>query len=215
MNMNCRAEPRGRSKNYVPIQVGARFGSLTVLGEAPRHPQHRAFMIRCVCDCGTHVDKNEASVRAGRSKSCGCLRRESTRERGFKNRRYKDPEGSHDQMLWRKYKASARARGHELEHGFNEFIKAVKSRCHYCGSPPKPHTYANYYPGKIFHYNGLDRVDSFKGYTKENCVPACVRCNVAKSSGSVEDFLEWAHQLVSHQQTLMVSYATASDMSEG
>lgn len=31
-------------------------------------------------------------------------------------------------------------------------------------------------------YNGVDRVDNEKGYTKENCVPSCGSCNFKKKA---------------------------------
>lgn len=40
-------------------------------------------------------------------------------------------------------------------------------------------------------HNGIDRVDSSKGYTLDNCVPCCSKCNYAKHEMSVEEFKEY------------------------
>jgi hypothetical protein len=67
--------------------------------------------------------------------------------------------------------------------------KLVCSPCSYCGSPP-----ANLFRG--FCYNGIDRLSSVAGYSVENSVTACKRCNRAKGQLSVADFLAWAARVV-------------------
>ena len=39
--------------------------------------------------------------------------------------------------------------------------------------------------------NGVDRIDSSLGYTIDNCVACCDKCNYAKHDLSTEDFKEW------------------------
>lgn len=43
----------------------------------------------------------------------------------------------------------------------------------------------------IFYYQGIDRKDNLKGYSKENCVSCCKRCNRAKDVHNQASFLEW------------------------
>lgn len=47
---------------------------------------------------------------------------------------------------------------------------------------------------------GLDRVDSHKGYTLENVVPCCKKCNQAKMDMSQIDFLNHVLQIAIHQK---------------
>lgn len=47
--------------------------------------------------------------------------------------------------------------------------------CHYCDKPP-----SNNYRGCT--YNGLDRIDHKKGYTKDNVQPCCKECNSLRSN---------------------------------
>jgi hypothetical protein len=49
--------------------------------------------------------------------------------------------------------------------------------------------------GEIYTYNGIDRLDSTKGYTADNCVPCAGNINIAKQSLSVEEFVEMCHQV--------------------
>lgn len=46
-----------------------------------------------------------------------------------------------------------------------------------------------------FLYNGIDRVDSKKGYVAGNVVTCCRNCNQAKSDKSIDEFEEWAIRL--------------------
>jgi hypothetical protein len=46
--------------------------------------------------------------------------------------------------------------------------------------------------------NGIDRLDSSKGYTPENCVPCCKDCNYLKGTYDPVSFLNKCKQIVSH-----------------
>lgn len=52
----------------------------------------------------------------------------------------------------------------------------ISSPCAYCGGIPEE-------------FNGLDRINSKKGYTVENVVPCCQRCNRAKNDMSIDKFI--------------------------
>ena len=52
--------------------TGQRFGSWTVLSEAPARSYGNVTMWLCQCDCGTIREVNGQLLRDGRSKSCGC-----------------------------------------------------------------------------------------------------------------------------------------------
>ena len=58
--------------------------------------------------------------------------------------------------------------------------------CSYCGveSGHKQDT-TTYNP-----YNGIDRIDSTKDYTPDNCVPCCRNCNKAKGTLTTTEFKE-------------------------
>jgi hypothetical protein len=67
-----------------------RFGRLLVIERSNfKHP-HRDVYWLCQCDCGNKKNIKGASLRAGTSKSCGCLTIEKTKERiGDKSSRWK------------------------------------------------------------------------------------------------------------------------------
>ncbi len=59
--------------------VGKRFGNLEVISyEEKREGKH---YWRCLCDCGRETIVNQTSLQSGKTKSCGCLKAQSVRER--------------------------------------------------------------------------------------------------------------------------------------
>jgi len=71
----------------------------------------------------------------------------------------------------------AKQRGVLLALNREEYFKIVSSPCFYCS-------------GKLNETgHGLDRVNSSKGYTKDNVVPCCGKCNRIKNSFTKEELL--------------------------
>lgn len=48
--------------------------------------------------------------------------------------------------------------------------------------------------------NGIDRIDSSKGYSDDNCVSCCSMCNLMKNNYSVYDFLNHINKISSYQK---------------
>lgn len=65
--------------------TGRRFGRLTVLGREGiyKSPNQETFLLtwRCRCDCGNETVVVANNLKFGRTRSCGCLRAEKSRER--------------------------------------------------------------------------------------------------------------------------------------
>lgn len=70
-------ERRGRRCTVHP---GDRYGRLVVLRRVENGARRQARFL-CRCDCGTEVIVLAYVLRAGTTKSCGCLRRELMRRR--------------------------------------------------------------------------------------------------------------------------------------
>ena len=69
--------------------TGQRFGRLVVLGRAgdmislhPGSNAHRYVRWRCRCDCGAFTEVLAMNLRQNQTRSCGCLRRETSRING-------------------------------------------------------------------------------------------------------------------------------------
>lgn len=99
------------------------------------------------------------------------LEKEKERSRLYRINKVLDYNFSH-------YKTSAKRRNHEFNLTFEEFSEIVNNSCHYCGSRYDIH-------------NGIDRKDNTKGYIKDNCLPCCKYCNIAKRDRTYDDFISW------------------------
>jgi hypothetical protein len=64
--------------------TGQRFGRLTVIGVAPASRGGRTQWT-CLCDCHREHVASTASLRGGDVRSCGCLRRDVSRQTTLKN----------------------------------------------------------------------------------------------------------------------------------
>lgn len=81
-----------------------------------------------------------------------------------------------------------------------QYTRLIHSDCYYCGASPSEDNIWNKgnkrvkdeFPIKI---NGIDRVDSNKGYTVDNCVPCCPQCNHMKLDYTTDEFLSKVKQI--------------------
>ena len=73
------------------------------------------------------------------------------------------------------YKKNAKKRGIEFSITRMEFLKFWQKPCFYCGD-------------KIDTI-GIDRINNSVGYNKDNVIPCCIRCNIAKNDDTMEKFL--------------------------
>ncbi len=96
--------------------------------------------------------------------------------------------GAAFRKLFSRYTYSARKRGFEFLLSEEEFKILVIGDCYYCGIPPN-HKTPTRPTGEEFWYSGVDRIDSAKGYTLENCVSCCTDCNFMKHNLSNEVFI--------------------------
>jgi hypothetical protein len=70
-------------RKYPAVEVGARYGRLTVMSEAPKRPSSSGLRRywKCRCDCGNSTVSSDDNLKGGRSQSCGCGKAEATRQR--------------------------------------------------------------------------------------------------------------------------------------
>lgn len=82
--------------------------------------------------------------------------------------------------LIQKYKHCAEKRNVSFSLDKSTFNCLVNGECHYCGKCTE----------KNIHYNGIDRLSSNKGYTKNNCVTCCGDCNLMKNVYNYSEFIK-------------------------
>jgi 5-methylcytosine-specific restriction endonuclease McrA len=79
------------------------------------------------------------------------------------------------------YQRSAKKKGLEFALSDAEFERLTNANCTYCDQPTTR-----------THRNGIDRVDSTRGYVADNCATCCGQCNIAKKKLARDQFVEHA-----------------------
>ena len=93
-------------------------------------------------------------------------------------RNYKEEKFKNIKYYYKEYVTSSAKRGYEMNLEFDTFSKLILLDCHYCGHKKE---------GEV---NGIDRVDNSVGYSMDNCVTACWKCNRLKHMYSKDFFIE-------------------------
>jgi hypothetical protein len=156
-------------RNYID-HIGDKFWRLTVIEKVSIKGRRAAFF-KCKCDCGKETIVQGGHLRAGKRKSCGCKAYDHVLENG----------------MFRLYTIYKQKSKYDFDLTYEFFKECLKSVCFYCGNSPQGRR-KNCYKGPVLEYNGIDRIDSSKGYIQENCVPCCKFCNRAKNDFSIKDW---------------------------
>ncbi len=160
--------------------TGQRFGRLVVIEKAHRpvgNSRSSSFW-NCTCDCGKLCTPAQIDLVLKQTTSCGCYRDEMIRrkrKRPFEN-------------LYNKLVHGAKKRNIIIDLSYEQFVKLTENECcHYCGNKV---TWSKYFSKSNTRLaTNIDRKDNALGYTFDNCVVCCTRCNRSKSNHFTYD--EW------------------------
>lgn len=137
-------------------------------------------------DCG----KNLSNYQAKRCRSCQTKFMWLNKDLISYGNRRKEKYIASFNRVYNNFIRSAKKRNHSFNLTREEVKFLFMQKCNYCGQEPSQY-YSSH--GKIcngiFKFNGIDRINSNIGYTKENSISCCKWCNWAKNSLSVQDFL--------------------------
>tara|TARA_Y100000310_G_C20046907_1_gene518723 strand:+ start:61 stop:498 length:438 start_codon:yes stop_codon:yes gene_type:complete len=139
-------------------------------------------------------------VRSGKTKTCG-----------FNHPHYEDRSmPAFNRIYDHSYKKRAIQNGWDFTLSRKTFRNLTQQDCHYCGSPPTRNTsVTTTHTISEYKYNGLDRIDSSKGYTLDNVVPCCGVCNHAKHTMPYKDFIGWLDRIVKFRSKSKLKLAVA------
>jgi hypothetical protein len=114
------------------------------------------------------------------------MKTEMLKQRNLK--RCQPGEAAFNRVIGR-YKARALELKFEYSLTPDEARSLFEADCYYCGVSP-----INISSGIVngeYIYNGIDRKDNNKGYTKTNSVTCCIDCNIRKSDLDYLLFIDW------------------------
>lgn len=176
------------------IKTGLTFNRLTAVRFLRKRNSKDFWLFKC--ECGKTKEAYAYNVACGRTRSCGCYAKEVFKD---SNKKFKLPTGeASKRQLFLAYKQGANKRDFKFSIDLKTFERLTSGDCHYCGVPPSNTTTR----GKLmptngeYIYNGIDRVDSSKGYIADNTVSCCTTCNYAKHTLSYDEFMQWIDRLV-------------------
>lgn len=173
------------SKKYKEL-IGLKFGNALILSIEESSKDSRLRVNTKCLHC------NEISVRRyDHLKRCNPTYCKKCQKETYKKPQKTTPFNKHYGAI----KTNANARNLEWSLSKEEVMNITQQNCYYCGAiPAQSITYGRYghNDNKYCEYiaNGLDRIDSKKGYIIENVVPCCGICNIMKNKFSLELFFD-------------------------
>lgn len=165
-------------------RTGQRHGRLVVLQRAPNTKWGKTRW-KCRCDCGKYTIRNSRSLLRIVTNSCGCYV-------------FRLPKGEAAfNQVYCNYRHDAKKRKHTFCLSKEDFRNVIEQNCFYCGIEPKQIGRATSDSGEYI-YNGIDRVDSSKGYELDNVVPCCKTCNQMKWAQTQKAFFAHVTKIQAH-----------------
>lgn len=162
--------------------IGEKFGKWTIIGEGSPYYYKGTinhYRWKCVCECGFIQEMSYSKLRTGSTRSCKpCFKQRQ------KDRKYFS---IYDRLFFQRVTNTRKKI--EIKITATDYYNIAKNDCFYCEA--KPTKYAPYKDKTdCIYVNGVDRVDSSKGYELTNCVPCCYSCNTAKNSLTSDEFFK-------------------------
>lgn len=149
-------------------------------------------------DCGCDY---EIKRRSGRSKSrckkCSAKLAAKSKSGSPASNRLPNGKGGLN-LLIGAYKKRAKEKDRPFSLTDDDFSRITKSNCHYCGKPPSQSIKSKKGSAEPYVYNGIDRVDSSKGYEVGNSVACCSVCNYMKQDLGIDEFLSHVAAIYRH-----------------
>ena len=184
-----------------PLKLGTKINDFIVLEMLKTKGSDGSLLYKVKCKCGTIKDLSRSNLK--RRQSCGC--------RVVDRMRIASGEVSHN-VLYTTYKHRAKKTGISFKLSKLQFRELISNNCFYCNIQPKDYnTYVtDGNKSKAIRQesidrawikaNGIDRVNSNKGYILSNCVTCCEQCNRSKLDYTIEEFLSKIKRIYEFQK---------------
>ena len=112
--------------------------------------------------------------------------------------------------VYRKRKNDARRRKIKWNLPFKYFLYLSKKNCFFCDAEPNNEISKSIGVArskKHIKFQGIDRIDSKLGYSKNNVLPCCWVCNKIKSNKNAREFLCHVQKMLPRLTTLVIRNA--------
>jgi hypothetical protein len=110
-------------------------------------------------------------------------------------------------QIFSEYKYRAGKKGLEFSLTKERFTELIQLPCYY-----NQEKNSNNKNG--FRYNGIDRIDSSKGYVEGNVVPCCKNCNCAKNEMKKDSFFAWAIKIARKIKEKIIGTGTLRELDD-
>jgi len=180
----------------VVIKSGQVFNRLTTIS-------YDSGYWNCQCECGNLTNSLTHHLISGNTKSCGCLKTETTKQNqklSLPSVTKYEPNITSARKLWRQYCYQDKL----CNLSFEQWFEISQKECFYCGAnqsneynvfSSKKHASQFAKDNGDFLYNGLDRIDSSLPHTLDNVVSCCWTCNRAKNERTTKEFYKYIDRL--------------------
>jgi hypothetical protein len=172
------------------------FGRLTAIERITKDNSrggHRKTMWRCKCSCGNEKIVSLSSLRVGDTRSCGCITKEINKSKIKSSsnvwKGYKDISGQ--VFCWLRNGATRRLLPFNItiEDVWNQFI-SQKEKCYLTGLPIS----------FLENTASVDRIDSSKGYERDNIAICLKIVNKMKMDIPLDEFVKICHNISAYNK---------------
>jgi hypothetical protein len=165
---------------------------LAVIREKERE-QHKQLKESGKClGCGVVLEVQTQGIRNNTVQRCvDCYTKlQNVEHKRVRDRNYKEEMMLNIESYYYRYQSSATRRNLPFEIALVEFTEMVSTKCHYCDEYNETEA------------NGVDRVDSARGYVSGNVVACCRECNMMKGDLSLTAFLSRIEKIYEKSKTV-------------
>jgi hypothetical protein len=176
--------------------TGYKTGRLLAVSSTGEQNKKGEYFWHCQCDCGNTTIVRSGSLGNKGTKSCGCLIKEISKKIGRESRSWKGYEDIPGTYFRRIIEGALKRNivfELQLEDIWQQYLKQNK-KCSLTGIELyfDPSGYKDRYKGNV----SVDRIDSDKGYTKDNIQLVHKDLNVMKAELTQNQFINYCRLVV-------------------
>lgn len=178
------------------FNVGDKIGRLTILEFlGTDHANKR--LVNCLCHCGKTIITRANNV-GRKTNSCGCLKSDLIKEKMGK---------PIDHLATTNVLNSCKRHIKDTNLSFDDVKRLIFNNCFYCENSPElvgSISHRAIDDGRFIKRVGIDRIDSSKGYFKNNVVSCCQTCNILKRDHAIDSLINRLENFLKNIKKLKV-----------